>query len=595
VEKLLWHFRTASSIEMLGPLWLPLVVGLALYYSSYLPIFVRAIARKLQPRHLDAPLPPADRLDVLVVLPTLLRNRGELIGLERAIGSVLDNGYPGRLVVCAAIDDTGAAPYLVGELERWIAAQARGPAVRLMVAGTPARAGKSMAIEAGVAAVRAAVERGELAAFPPVFINMDADSELGDRALERLVQRLTRRGRWSRQPPMIVASNVCIRPAHYWQGWAGLLTVRGQLGLQVAREYLTSISLARNNWRLIPVTAVSGALYATWSELFRQGPRYAGLLQTLRLRDWIRWWLGGGAPSLARSPARAIPEAMTGPGDDTWIAWLALSARWHRGRISLELPMTPLHALVELVRSYLFRPIAYEPAAKVFTATPATIRALFRQRVRWNSSRIWLLGRFGWSLGFHWSAGAVVSLDVAILVGLHVGAILAMLLWPLADRPAQWLALLVTINVAYALVRTGATLLAMLQDDDLRGQWQKLLALPLSGPYHLVFNVASTAVGLVQDVLLFGVDTGFAPESTLIRAGTGRVALLYRLRRAFLLALRSVVHGDVPFGSFWFGWHETPWTPNGYHGWTDRSARRPPVHAPIARSCDRATQGARDP
>jgi len=29
-----------------------------------------------------------------------------------------------------------------------------------------------------------------------------------------------------------------------------------------------------------------------------------------------------------------------------------------------------------------------------------------------------------------------------------------------------------------------------------------------------------------------------------------------------------VIHNDVPLGAFWFGWHETPWTPNGFEGWT---------------------------
>lgn len=564
MDKLGWYVRTAGALEIVGALWLPLVVGVALYYSSYLAIFVRALLRKLRggPRR-----PGGAPLDVLVVLPTLLRQRGELVGLERAIQSVLGNRYPGRLVVCPAIDDASRAPHLVAELERWIAGLRVGPAVTVLLASTRERAGKSMAIEAAIAEVHAAVARGDLAAFPTAFVNMDADSELGEAALEQMIGELTRRGRWSRQRPMVVASNVCVRKAHYWQGWRGLFTVRGQLGLQVAREYMTSISLARNNWRLIPVTSVSGALYATWSALYLQAPRYAAFLRTLGLRDWIRWWLGGGAPSFARCTAPPRPEAMTGPGDDTYVAWLAQSARWRGDRICLELPATPLHALVELVRSYLFRPIAYEPAAKVFTATPTTIRGLFRQRVRWNSSRVWLLGRFGWSLGFHWKCGAVVYLDVALLLALHVGVLAALVLWPFAQRPAHWLALFLLVNLAYAVIRGAATLLAMIQDDDVRGQWHKLLALPLSGVYHLVFNIVTTVVGLVQDLLLFGVNTGFAPERTLIRAGTGRVALLYRLGRAARLTIRSARRGDVPFGAFWFGWRETPWTRDGYRGW----------------------------
>ncbi|MCB9561944.1 MAG: hypothetical protein H6709_13600 [Kofleriaceae bacterium] len=577
MDKVIWHLRSAGGVELVGSLWLPLVVGLTLYYSSYLPILVRALARKASaPRPLPA-LDPGVGHDLLVVLPTLLRRRDELLGLQRAITSILDNGYPGHLVVCPAIDHAAYAPHLVRDLEAWLARRRPRADVTILIATRDARGGKAMAVEAGVAAVHAAVARGELAAFPTIFVNMDADSELGDHALRLLAARLTRRGRLSRRRPMIVASNVTVGKEVYWHGWRGFFTVRGQLALQVAREYLTSISLARNNWRVIPVSGVSGALYCTWSELYLAGPRYAGFVGTLRRRDWVRWWLGGGAPSLARSTAAPVPEAMTGPGDDTWMAWLALSARWRAGRICLELPRTPLHALVELIRSYVFRPIAYAADARVFTSTPTTIRALFKQRVRWNSSRIWLLHRFRGSMWFHWSAGAVVYLDAAIVLVMHGMILAGLLLWPLAERPQQWLAMLLIANVAYGIVRAGATLLAMIQDDDVRGQWHKLLALPLSGLFHLVFNILTTAVGLVQDLLLFGVNTGFSPEETLIRAGTGRVALAYRVRRAALLTVRSAIHGDVPFGRFWFGWGETPWTPDGYRGWTDPRARRPAV------------------
>jgi hypothetical protein len=61
----------------------------------------------------------------------------------------------------------------------------------------------------------------------------------------------------------------------------------------------------------------------------------------------------------------------------------------------------------------------------------------------------------------------------------------------------------------------------------------------------------------------------------LIKGGSERIALLYRLRRAFLLALRSVLVGDVPFGKFWFGWRETRWTSSGFEGFTSKKKQRP--------------------
>jgi hypothetical protein len=95
-----------------------------------------------------------------------------------------------------------------------------------------------------------------------------------------------------------------------------------------------------------------------------------------------------------------------------------------------------------------------------------------------------------------------------------------------------------------------------------------LLGMPFTPFYNIIFNWAPGFVGATSDLLLFGNITGFAPEWTLKRGRSVRVALLFRLRRALLLAVRSVVVGDVPFGAFWFGWSETPWTPSGFEGWT---------------------------
>jgi hypothetical protein len=582
MEQLIWFFSTAAGFEVIG-LWLrPILLGIALYYSSYGFILVRTLLRdsSLKPDHWR--LAQKDRQDALVVLPTLLRKKAELEGLKRAILSVVHNGYPGRLVVCPSIDDAGQAPQLCDQLERWAATLDLPRNVSVAVAFSPDRGGKAVAIEEGINLVKRMVHAGELASFPAVFFNMDADSELDQDSLERMVWRLTRKGRYSGECPLLIAANVHVRSDHYWRGWRYFFSLPGQLALQVAREYMTSISLARHNSRLLPVTSVSGALYCTWSQLYTQAPRYANFIHHLRWRDYLLWWLGAAPPSFANSHVAPLPEATTGPGDDTWIAWLALSARWRGEHVDLELPSSPLHALVQAFRSYIFRPIAYVPEARVFTATPTTLRGLFRQRIRWNSSRIWLINRFGLSLLYKWCAGLAVYLDVAILVALHGVIVVGLLLWPLTSQPAQWVALAIVANLGYMLIRGTATVLAIWQDRAVGRQWTKLLALPLSGLYHVTFNIVTTVVGLVQDLLLCGVNTGFAPESTLIKSGTGRVALWYRLRRALLLAIRAVTVGDVPLGWFWLGWEQTPWTPNGYQGWTDRDSQQPPVLPPAS-------------
>jgi len=567
MESILWSLGRADGVEILGQLWRPFVIGLVLYYSGYLGVWLQTLARAAGLIRFR-PLAPADAVDVLVVIPTLLKTRDDVDSLRDAAATVVDNRYPGRVALVMAIDGSDDQPALVAELERW----ARGyrGAATVLVAKVPVRAGKGVAVAAGLARAEAAVAAGELPALPPVFFNMDADGVLGPRALERMVAALVRPGWLTRQRPMIVASNVLVRRAHYWVGWRGFFTMRHQLALQVAREYMTSISITRNNTGLLPVTGVSGALYATWTTLHQHQPRYAAYVQALRWRDVVAWWLGVRPPRFAEFRGAPNIEATAGPGDDTWMAWLAIAARWRHGQIDLELPRSPLHALGRLVRSWFVRPIAYDPLARVYTATPTAIRALWKQRVRWNSSRPWLLHRFGRMPYFAWDLGAWVMADLLLLLFIHATILIGVLWWPMADRPAAWLALLVLGYLFNFAVRGAATLLAMIQDHDVRGHWHKLLALPLAGPFHFVFNIATTTVGLIKDVFGFGVNTHFAPETTLAASGVGRPALAYRLTRCARLIARALRYGDVAPGRFWFGWHASAWTVDGYAGWTDR-------------------------
>jgi len=564
MDALLWNLRRADGLGVLGALWRPFLIGTILYFSGYWVVWLSTLARAagwLRYRPLDA------APDCLVVIPTLLRQRGDLESLHDAAATVIGQRYPGRVVLCMAIDGSDEQPALLDELERWCGAR-RPPRVTLLVARVARRAGKGVAVCAGIERVEAAVHAGALTAMPPVFLNMDADSVLGPQALERMVAKLIRPGRWTRRRPMIVASNVHVRRAHYWNGLASLFTMRYQIALQVAREYMTSISVARANFGLFPVTSVSGALYCTWTALHLHQPRYAAFLQSLGRRDVLAWWLGRRPPRYADFTGAPNIAATAGPGDDTWVAWLAMLARWRDGEIDLELPPTPVHALGRLVASFVVRPVAYDPLARVFTATPTTVRALFKQRVRWNSSRPWLVHRFSPIPYFAWHLGAWIGLDVCLLVAFNAMALVALLGWPFAERPAAWLAVTASGYLVLLVIRGSATLLAIVQDRDLGGQWLKLLALPLAGPFHLVFNIATTIVGILQDYLGFGVNTGFAPEETLRASRSGRVALAYRMCRCAHLVARALRHGDVPAGWFWFGWGRTAWTDDGYTGWT---------------------------
>jgi hypothetical protein len=112
------------------------------------------------------------------------------------------------------------------------------------------------------------------------------------------------------------------------------------------------------------------------------------------------------------------------------------------------------------------------------------------------------------------------------------------------------------------------TSIAFAMERDYRRCWRSAFCLPLTPLYTIVLSNLACAYGVTKDLLLFGNPTKFAPEWTLIKGDTARVALMFRVRRFMALTVRAALHNDVPFGAFWFGWRGTAWTPNGFEGWT---------------------------
>lgn len=575
MEKLVWFFTNAGVTDVIGPLLMPLILALSLYQSHYPFVLVRALVRAVRGDRFTG-LAPHERLPLLLVIPSLLRSAKERDAIQFSVASVLASGYPGSLVVCVSIDGTGgSSAALFGELEAWARAQALPQGVRLVVTGAEDRRGKGMAVDFGVRTVMHAIDDGSLdAPRPVVFFNMDADCELGPHALEIMVHELLRRGRFSGQRGLVVTSNVCVDPKHAWRGWRHFFSLEGQITLLVAREYRETLGLGRyNDFRVLPQLGASGALYCTWAALAEEAPHFARFIRELRWRDWLAWWLGAPPPHYRGATHEPLPEALAGMGDDTWMSFLACAARWDGERLRLDLPRTPLHALLYAVRSYVFRPFRYDPRATIWTESPTSAKALFKQRMRWNVSRIWTLQKWRLSLLYHLQLGLPALADVGLSVIFQSFLLIGLLTMPFAERPPpMWLSLAIVVEVFYFGVRTASTVLALWIDGTLWRSRHLLLALPMASVFHLAFAVASTVTGFVQLVFGHGLDDGFAPLDTHVRGGTGRIALGYRLRRAFALALRAVRHGDVPLGWFWLGWRETKWTHDGYH---TLQARRP--------------------
>jgi hypothetical protein len=580
MDAILWAFKVFDPFSFAWPLALSLGLGFLLAQSDFVALLVAHFWRRAVRGHGDSfsPRGPGGRPSGLVIVPALLRSREDLKAITTSVESCATNRYPSELVIIASVDGRSEHPTLYADLETWVADQRFSPNVAVYVTGTETRLGKMMAVEAGVTAMKALVESGARASFPTLYFSLDGDGTLGAHALERLADRITT-PRWlTGARRRVVSGKICIRPDLFWNGWRRAIptffSVAGQIHLQVAREFLLS-NVARFNWKLSPQIGIPGALYCTWSEVLLAAPRFMSFMKSLDVRDSLRWWLGVAPPRFSTSTVPPCPEALTGPSDDTAIAFIASVASWRGNTLSFDAPRTPLHALGRLVKAYTFdRSHDYEPEARVYTYTPSTLKGLWNQRVRWNSSRFECAGRFWRAFLFHWEIG-FPTLAHLWLVLKHVAELtLYYVLMPyyFFGTSLGWLAYLLGY-LAQLLAYSLYSGLALVLDSERRQFAPALLCLPLSPFYVVSINFFGCVFGVTKDLLLFGNRNTFAPDCTLKKGQTERVALLFRARRFLLLCVRAVVVGDVPFGWFWLGWGETPWTPSGYEGWT--SGRQP--------------------
>jgi hypothetical protein len=578
MESLTWALRTLSGFTIGVPI-VELLLFVLLVWWDYPIMLVWLLAARVRAPASSRSNATAGWLPVLVVIPSLLRKRDELTSMMSTVESVATNGYPGELLIVLSIDGTRDSPELYGELQAWAERQHYGDRHWLYVTGTEGRRSKPMAIDQAIDFVKGLVRDGVHAAFPPIYVSTDADADLGENALTAIVRRLQRRHWLTGWPARAVAGALHVRGNVFWRGWRRFFTVEGQLNLQVAREYYVS-NVSRYNIRWLPSTGVPGAFYCTWSDIFVSIPSFLGYLRTLRLRHWIGWWVGIAPPRFSDSTAAPMPELMAGDTDDTVSAYIATLARYEDGRFVFDPPKTPLHALFYMLRGlFIDRALRYEPNARVFTSSPTTIKSLLKQRMRWNASRLELTGRLWPAFGYHWMLGLPGLLILTFMIRSLILGFVGYFVLPALFWNSHSLTLAVLAYFGSGLVATMLTTFTLTMNGELR-YWRLLFAAPLTPIYNFYFNWLAAAIGVTSDLLLFGNVTGFAPEGTLIRGGSSRVALMFRIRRVFHLAVRSVVHGDVPFGRFWFGWGETKWTPNGYEGWTSGKRRRaivPPV------------------
>ncbi|HEY1086568.1 MAG TPA: glycosyltransferase family 2 protein [Archangium sp.] len=598
MEAMLWTLETKEAFALFWPLLAAAFFIFFFTQGDFLAVLVRWLWEKVVPQkpRTTGPLPAG-----LVIIPSLLRDDDDFSAITLTADACARNEYPGELIIFVGVDGMEDSPKHNARLKEWIVQQNYPPNIHVHVAGNRTRLGKMMAVEAAVKAMQGLVSAGVYAQFPPIYFSIDGDGTLGENALEVIARKLLLPHFVSGNPRRVVAGKVCIRPDLFWKGFnleslKLYFTVPGQIFWQVAREFVFS-NVSRFNMKARPQIGIPGALYATWSEVLLRAPRFMGYMKTITFWQWVKWWFGAKPPQFAESTAPPLPEALTGSSDDTCISFIAAMSTWEHGRLVLKTPRTPLHALGRMIKSYFWeRSPDYEPEARVFTFTPSTIKTLWIQRVRWNASRFECGYRFKNAFAFHWEVGAWLLLHLWLTMSNILIVAVYYLVLPkliLGGSPT-----LVGYVLGYSLqvfTYSFFTILALVVEKDWRRFWPVIFALPMAPFYSVAINFSACLTGVVKDLLIYGNTTKFAPEWTYKKGLTVRLALLFRVRRFLALCVRAVVKGDVPWGAFWFGWVETPWTPSGYDGWTTGKRARivPPVNEwfkPAARS---ASEGER--
>src|SRR5205807_2523836 len=95
IEKLVWFFSNFGAYRVFGLSLVPILIGICLYQSQYPYVLVRALYVRVFGDGFR-PFTESDAPGLGMTIPTLLRNRDDLAGLQLGISSAIASGYPGR-------------------------------------------------------------------------------------------------------------------------------------------------------------------------------------------------------------------------------------------------------------------------------------------------------------------------------------------------------------------------------------------------------------------------------------------------------------------------------------------------------------------
>jgi cellulose synthase/poly-beta-1,6-N-acetylglucosamine synthase-like glycosyltransferase len=569
----IWNIRTSDSFVLATVVILAFFGSFLLFQNNIILVllffrkFVKILIKKSDTHELGLTMRCPNGL---IIIPSLLRNLDDYIAITSSVDSCATNGYPGQLVIITSIDGRYENHALYEQLVKWVGDRNYGDAIQCYVSYRDVRGGKMMAIETGVDHMKELVASGIYPSFPEIYFSIDADTTLGDHALEHLVAKLLKRHPITGDYRKGVSGKPCTHPSEIWQGWRKFFTMSGQIYINVARQYLTA-NLGRYNWEAVARVNLPGALYCTWSDVILQAPRYMGYLESLRFLDWIKWWFGFPPIKFSESDPTPLPEALTGNTDDTSIAILVIVSTWKNGKLTFDFPTSPMKAFIRMLRElFVERSLGYAPEARAFTFTPPNFKGLWLQRVRWNSCRIECGQRFWRTFQYNWQAGfpyLFQLLNILLFVG---GVVLCYVILPFNGENVVVCVFVIGYSLRLLMNISRVFVALSLEEERVKsGFWRTAYCLPVAIWFDFIFGFAACFWGIVKDILWQGTNTRFVPENTLIAGKSQRIAIFFRLKRFISLCLTSVRRGNIPFGSWWFGWHaHAPYVDSGFKGWT---------------------------
>ena len=146
MESVFWNVRTLDDF-VLGAPFVQLVLFVLVVFWDYPLLVCYFLARQMLGFGRGSAAAVSSKpLNILVVIPSMLRKRDELTSMMATVRSIANNGYPGRVLIVVSIDGTADSPPMYAALQRWAQRQWFGAKCSLRVTGTMARRSKPMAI-----------------------------------------------------------------------------------------------------------------------------------------------------------------------------------------------------------------------------------------------------------------------------------------------------------------------------------------------------------------------------------------------------------------------------------------------------------------